>query len=160
MAFIFCINTVQAQVNKGSKDQKDIPSVINISVVKDGETTIQYMENGASHKAKLNGSKLVELFIDGKKIPETDFPKYESQIKKIVEQMEADREQAEKEMAAAEIKKEHAAERQVEVNKMKKETEKDAAQAKKEAANAERDRARAEEERKKAIKERERKENL
>lgn len=89
--------------------------------------------NGSLYKIELKNKKITELAIDGKKIPEQDFPKYETMVKKILDQVKRDREQAEKDRARADIDRQQA--------------DKDREQADKDRALAEKDRERAEKDR-------------
>jgi hypothetical protein len=60
------------------------------------EMQIDYVEDGHRYKIRFNGAKIAEMYIDDKRIPKTDFAKYESTVKKIREQIENDQQQAEK----------------------------------------------------------------
>lgn len=87
---LLCFNRVQAQ-QKNAAGNSGIPNVISISSVNAAETSIEYVENGHKHKASLNNSKIVNLYVDGKKIPASGYAPYEPMIKKIVKQLEVDR---------------------------------------------------------------------
>lgn len=155
------------QMDSLNAQEKNEPSKVinsrNYSVYSDdNETQINYSEDGHKYKIKLDGSKIMEILVDGKKIPESDFAKYELTVKKILEQMEADRAQAELDRKQAEKDREQAGKDRVQAQKDReqaegdrKRAEKDREQANKDRAQSERDRERADEDRKQADKDRE-----
>ncbi|HEX2607251.1 MAG TPA: hypothetical protein VHK91_07725 [Flavisolibacter sp.] len=133
-----------------------------------GDMYIQYTEDGHRYRIRLQDSKIVELFHDDEKVPETDFPKYEAMVKKILVQVEKDRQQAEKDRAQAELDREQASKDRLQAEKDRAQAEKDRQQAQldrehsdkdrlqaqKDREQAERDRTQAEKDRQQAVKDR------
>ncbi|WP_369330911.1 hypothetical protein [Danxiaibacter flavus] len=104
--------------------------------------------NGSLYKIELKNEKITELVIDGKKIPEQDFPKYEPMVKKILDQVKRDREQAEKDRSRAEVDRQQA-------DKDRHQADLDRAQAENDRERAEKDRELAELDMQKAARDRE-----
>ena len=104
--------------------------------------------NGSLYKIELKNEKITELTIDGKKIPEQEFSKYESMVKKILDQVKRDREMAEKDRAKAELDRQQA-------DKDRHQADIDRAQAEKDRERAEKDREMAELDMQKAERDRE-----
>lgn len=67
----------------------------------DGKSTINATEDGKKFEIEMDGDKIVSLYVDGKKISENDYPKYEDSIKKIKERIEKERAKAEEARAEA-----------------------------------------------------------
>lgn len=158
IALVLFNNATQAQV-KSESSKGDLPKTINISSINsDGsdKTEMNYTEDGRRYKVHLKGSRTVEMYIDDKKIPESDFAKYEPGIRKILEQIEEDRKQADIDRAEAEKHRQLANKQREEVNKMREEAQRDREEAEKHRVQADRDRERANDERKQADRERER----
>ena len=152
-AFLLSIQIAQGQekVQPPNREKSGLPKVISISALRGGDTDIEYTEGGRAHKARLQGSRIAELYVNDQKIPERDHASYEPTIKKILEQIEKDQRQMEK--ALTPPKAQPGTEKAVvEVNKLKKGAQKDPAQEAK-------DRALAEEERKRSARDREQKKN-
>jgi hypothetical protein len=148
------------QVNSLNAQQKNEPAKATSrssysATTEDGETQINYSEDGHRYKIKLEGSKIIEIQVDGKKVPESDFAKYEPAVKKILEQMEKDRQQAEKDREQAEKDREQAQKDRARAEEDRKQAEKDRAQANKDREQSQKDRERSEEDRKQAEKDRE-----
>jgi membrane protein involved in colicin uptake len=112
-----------------------------ISSSNNDDSFINMTEDGHSYKIRLNGTNVREMEIDGKKIPESEFNKYDALIKRILKQMEEDRKQAELDRKQAEKDREQA-------DKDRVQAELDRQQAEKDRAQAEIDRKQAEEDRK------------
>jgi uncharacterized membrane protein YqiK len=74
----------------------------------DGKTTINATEDGKKFEIDMEGSKIVSMYVDGTKIREEDFSKYESTIKKINERIEKEQVKAEAARAEAEKHREAA----------------------------------------------------
>ncbi len=129
------LNTVAHAQNK----QTEVQSVYSYN----GKTTINATEDGKKFEIEMDGQKIVQMHVDGKKIREEDFSKYESSIKKIEERIEKERARAEEARAEAAIHREEAAKHRAEAEVHRKE-----AAVAREAA--EKDRARASVQRKEA----------
>lgn len=106
-------------------------------------SVIDHSENGKRYKIRLDGSKILELEVDGKEIPESEYSKYEPMVKKIIEQAEEDRAEAEKHREEAEVHRKEA-------EKHREEAEEHRAQAQKDRVEAEQHRKQADENRKQA----------
>ncbi|RFM26989.1 cell envelope integrity protein TolA [Deminuibacter soli] len=139
--------TVQAQTT-----QKKTPGTTHITQdhnflnvesdsIGDPVQRITTYRNGTLYKIKVENEKITELAVDGKDIPAADFPKYQSLVTQILEQVKRDQEQAAKDRAQAELDRQQA--------------EKDRAQADKDRQQADKDRVRAEMDREQAVKDRE-----
>src|SRR5690349_3633444 len=92
IAMVLLANASQAQV-KNENRSADLPKSITInSINSDGSdaTEMNYTQDGQRYKVRLKGSRIVEMFIDDKRIPASDFSKYEPGIRKILEQVEED----------------------------------------------------------------------
>lgn len=158
IALVLFNNPTQAQAKNESR-KGDLPKSINInSINSDGsdKTEMNYTQDGRHYKVRLDGSKIVEMFVDDKKIAESDFPKYEPGIRKILEQVAEDRKQAAIDRAEAEKHRQQATKDREEVNKMREQAQADREQAEKYRAQAKQDRERADQEREQANRERER----
>jgi hypothetical protein len=84
--------------------KKETRSATNLrSVVTDdsGETSIDYQDDGHRHKIRMKDSKIIEMSVDGKKVPEEDFSKYDAVVKQVMLQIEKDREEAGKDRLQA-----------------------------------------------------------
>ncbi|MET0465456.1 MAG: hypothetical protein ABW007_20015 [Chitinophagaceae bacterium] len=112
--------------------QTEVQSVYSYN----GKTTINATEDGQKFEIEMEGKKIVQLHVDGKKIREEDFSKYESTIKKIEERIEKERAKAEKARAEAAIHREEAEKHRAEAEVHRKE-----ASAAREAAEKDRNRA-------------------
>ncbi|RYZ26389.1 MAG: hypothetical protein EOO10_15690 [Chitinophagaceae bacterium] len=156
-ALVLFNNTTQAQTKNESR--KDLPKSINISSINSNgsdETEMNYTQDGSRYKVRLNGSRIVEMYVDDKKLAEANFPKYEPAIKKVLAQIEEDRKQAEIARAEAEKHRQQARKERELVNKMREEAHINREEIQKHRAQAERDRVLVNEERKHADRERER----
>ena len=87
-----------------------------------GESEINFRDGGHQYHMFMNHDEVTEMYVDGKKISEQDFSKYDSVIKKVKEQIRKDKEQAEEDRKQA-IKDQEQAE------KDREESEKDREQA-------------------------------
>jgi hypothetical protein len=139
--FVFAfvaINTFITVPSIAQKTEKN--SGTRISSSNNDDSQINMTEDGHSYKIRLNGTRVLEMEVDGKKIAESDFNKYDALIKKILKQMEEDRKQAELDRKQAEKDREQA--------------DKDRAQAELDRKQAEKDRMQADEDRKQAVRDR------
>jgi hypothetical protein len=132
-----------------------------ISSSGDDESFINMTEDGHSYKIRLKRNTVIEMEVDGKKIPESDFNKYDALVKRILKQMEEDRKQAELDRKQAEKDREQAGKDRAQAELDRKQAEKDREtasedrkQAEKDRAQADKDRLRSEEDRKQAEKDR------
>ena len=106
-----------------------------------GETNIEYVTDGHRHKIRLDGKKIVELYVDDKKVAEEDYAKYDSIVNKILVQIEKDRVQAEADRHQAMLDREQA-------EKDRKQADEDRKQAESDRKQADEDRKQADEDRK------------
>jgi len=106
-----------------------------------GETNIEYVTDGHRHKIRLDGKKIVELYVDDKKVAEEDYAKYDSIVNKILVQIEKDRVQAEADRHQAMLDREQA-------EKDRKQADEDRKQAASDRKQADEDRKQADEDRK------------
>ncbi|RYY54899.1 MAG: hypothetical protein EOO09_12710 [Chitinophagaceae bacterium] len=121
---------------------------------RDGETVIHTTEDNQDLRIRMKNEKILELVVDGNTIPESDYPKYEARIKKILEQLEKDRAQAEKDRAQAAKDRAQAEIDRKQAEKDRAGAEKDREQAMRDRQTAEKDRANAERDRDQADKDR------
>jgi len=128
--FVFAFVVMCTLITVPSIAQKpENNSGTRISSSNNNESFINMTEDGHSYKIRLNGTTVTEMEIDGKKIPESEFSKYDALIKKILKQVEEDRKQAaldrkqaEKDRAQAELDRKQA-------EKDREQADKDRAQA-------------------------------
>lgn len=121
-----------------------------------GETLINYTEEGHRYKIKLSSSKIIEMFVDDKKVAEEDYAKYDSLVKKLLAQIEKDRKQAEEDRKQAEKDRERADQDRKQADKDREQAEKDRQQADEDRERAEQNRAQAGKDREQAEKDRKR----
>ncbi|PZR24033.1 MAG: hypothetical protein DI535_22820 [Citrobacter freundii] len=125
------------------------------------ESIVNHIENGHRYTIRLEKKKIVQLIIDGKEVPPAEYSKYDSMVKKILEQVEKDRAQAEKDRAQAEKDRERAEidrlqadKDRIQAEKDRELAERDREEAVKHREQAEKDRARSEVDRERAAKDR------
>jgi chromosome segregation ATPase len=121
-----------------------------------GETLINFTEDEHHYKIRLSGSKVIEMFVDDKKVAEEDYAKYDSLVKKILLQIEKDRKQAEEDRKQAEKDREQADKDREQANADRTQAEKDRERADQDRKQAGKDREQAEKNRQQADKDRER----
>ena len=144
-----CMTSLSAQKKpaghpaKASSDRHAYLSVENDSSATPPVENIVYSD-GNHYRIKMRNDKLVELFVDDQKIPEADFRKYDSIIKKIREQIKKDLEQAE-------IDRQQAGKDRQEAELDRKQADEDRKQADEDRKQAEEDRERSDEDRKQSI---------
>lgn len=156
VALIVMACTTQAQV-KTEDNKTALPASINISAVNTNEgdeMELNYKQDGHRYKVRLNGSRIMELQVDGKKIPEVDHHTYEPGIRKILDQVEKDRKQADLDRAEMEKHRQQATKDREQVNQMREQVQKEREETAMHRAQADKDRERANEERKQADRER------
>ncbi len=136
--------TKTTQLNSNDKSFLTIESDPNDDAVEHITTN----RNGSLYKIELKNEKITDLTIDGKKIPEQEYSKYEPMVKKILDQVKRDREQADKDRARAEVDRQQA-------DKDRHQADLDRAQADKDRERAEKDREQAELDMQKAARDRE-----
>jgi hypothetical protein len=179
---ILSVPAVQAQEkrpvrSKTTRAQGDSESSTRLSIERDrnnnGVQQINYQKDGDDYKIWLLNDKIVDLYINNKKIEEADYPKYQSMIDKLLEQMKEDRARAEKDRERAQEDRRRAegdrreAERHREqaerdrrrANEHRERAEDDRRHAMKAHEQAERNRERAERDRERANRDRERAEH-
>jgi len=162
VAISFHAGSVNAQQNRASTESRSYMTDDS------GESLLNFSEDGHRYKIRLEGSKIVEMYVDGKKVAEEDYVKYDTMIKKILVQIEKDRKQAEEDRAQAEkdraraekdrqqanIDREQAVKDRERAELDRKQAEKDRAQAEIHRSQADNDRKRAEQDRLQAEKDR------
>lgn len=156
VALVLGNHATQAQ-QKNESGRKEIRSSLNVTSTRSdgsGETHIDYVEDGHRYKIRLDGSKIVEMYVDGKKVPEADYAKYEPKVKVILEQIEKDRKQAEMDRAQAEKDRQQAAKDREQADKEREQARRDREQAERDRGQAQRDRQQAERDRSQAQKDR------
>ncbi|MEP7374668.1 MAG: hypothetical protein ABI675_14835 [Chitinophagaceae bacterium] len=152
IALVFQTGTMNAQ-QKNEKQKKDGGTLLNVMTDMSsgsGETLINYTEDGYRYKIKLNGSKIIEMFVDDKKVAEEDYVKYDSMVKKILVQVEKDRKQAEEDRKQAEKDRQQADKDREQANEDRKQAEKDRERAEQDRKQADNDREQAEKDRQQA----------
>ena len=150
--------TMNAQ-QKNEKQRSDRGTSLNVTTgmsAGSGETLINYTEDGHHYNIKLSGSKIIEMFVDDKKVAEEDYSKYDSLVKKLLAQIEKDRKQAEEDRKQAEKDRQRADKDREQANKDRKQAEKDREHADHDRKQADEDRRQAEKNRQQADKDRER----
>ncbi len=113
----------------------------------DPNKQITLYKNNEVYKIKVTNEKIVEMYIDDKKVPESDFPKHASMVKEILEQVKRDEEQAARDREQAERDRRQA-------DRDRQRAELDRTQAEKDRQQADRDRERADQDRVQANKHR------
>jgi hypothetical protein len=110
LALVMHFNPAFAQQKNESRKTETRSSVNLRSVTtgESGETLIDYQDDVHRHKIRMKESKIVEMYVDGKKVPEQDFSKYDAVVKKILLQVEKDREQADKDRIQADKDRQQA----------------------------------------------------
>jgi len=151
-------SNVNAQ-QKNEKQKNDGGTSLNVMTDMpdgSGETLINYTEDGHRYKIKLSGSKVIEMFVDDKKVAEEDYAKYDSLVKKILVQIEKDRKQAEEDRKQAEKDRQQADKDREQANEDRKQAGKDRERADQDRKQAEKDREQAEKNRQQADQDQER----
>ncbi|ASZ13842.1 hypothetical protein KTO58_04915 [Chitinophaga pendula] len=144
MTTAYAVTTTQAQTSATVTSYNSDNNVEQINTFLDGK----------SYRMRLERDKLVELYIDNQQIPATEWPKYDSVIRKLQEQLKKDRAQAEKDRAQAELDRQQAGRDRIQAEKDRARAEQDRQQADKDRIQAEKDRAQAERHRIQADKDR------
>jgi phage-related minor tail protein len=121
----------------------------------DPNKSITMYKNGDVYKIKVTNEKITEMYIDDKKVPESDFPKYATMVKEILEQVKRDEEQAARDREQAERDRKQADKDRQQAERDRQRAELDRAQAEKDRQQADRDRERAVQDRAQADKNRE-----
>jgi colicin import membrane protein len=146
-----CVFSFTAQAQTGSQ-KNELSGVTQMNIISDSETDgvkmISMQKDGQSYKIVLVNGKIDQLLIDGKKVPESEFSRYNSLVSSILEQIKRDQEQAEKDRARAEIDRKQA-------EKDRERAEQDRLQAQKDRDRAEQDRLQSQKDRERAEKDRE-----
>jgi chromosome segregation ATPase len=146
--FVFAFVVMCTLITVPSIAQKpEKNSGTRISSSNNDDSFINMTEDGHSYKIRLNGTTVREMEIDGKKIPESEFNKYDALIKKILKQMEEDRKQAESDRKQAEKDREQADKDRAQAELDRKQAEKDRVQADEDRKQAELDRVQADKDR-------------
>jgi len=158
VALVLQVTPIQAQQKNENKaeDVRTSPEIRSVKTTISGETQINYRENDHWYKIKMSGSKILEIYIDDKKVAEEDYSKYDATIKKILAQIEKDREQAEKDRQQAQLDREQARKDRQQATEDRRQAEKNREQADKDREQAERDREQARKDREQANSSRER----
>lgn len=146
---------------------------LNVQSDSTGDPTklITLHKSNEVYKIKVTNEKIVEMYIDDKKVPESDFAKHASMVKEILEQVkrdeeqaardreqaerdrrqaDKDRQQAEKDRQQADRDRERADQDRVQANQHREQAERDRAQSQRDREQADKDRAQAERDRQRA----------
>ncbi len=129
-------------------------SVENDTTVIPGQQIINYRDR-QEYRIKMIDDKVIELIVDDKKIPATDFYKYDSVIKKIRKQIKKDQEMAELDMQQAVKDREQAEEDEVQARRDSEQAEEDRKMAEEEIKRSRMDQDQEEEDRRQADEDRE-----
>jgi chromosome segregation ATPase len=170
LALVMQITPLLAQQSSGNQKkaiQNTIPrkketrssvDIRNVTTDESGETSIDYLDDDHRYKIKMKESKIVGMNIDGKKIPEEDFSKYDATVNKILLQLKKDREQADQDRIQADKDRQQAdrdldqADRdRDQANRGRDQADKDRELAGKQREHAEEDRQRADGDRQKTM---------
>jgi hypothetical protein len=111
---------------------------------------IKFTESGHSYNIRLKNDKIVEMYIDGKEIPATDYSKYDGLVAQILKKIEENRKEAEEHRAQAKIHREEAEKHREESEMHRKQAEKEREQAQEQRKQAEAERKNSEVHRKQA----------
>ena len=114
----------------------------------DPNKRITLHRNGEVYKIRVANEKITEMYIDDKKVPEGDFPKYASLVNEVLAQIKRDEEQAARDREQAERDRKQA-------DKDREQAERDRQQADNDRKQADRDRERADHDRTQADRHRE-----
>ena len=117
-------------------------------------TSITTDWKGSRYELELVSDKITELTVDGKKIPEAEWSRYDAAIKDIMAQLKKDREQAAKDRIQAEKDRAQAVKDREQAEKDRAQADLDRQQAAKDRIQAEKDRAQAAQDRIQAEKDR------
>lgn len=152
-AAVVAVSTTLISVSSQAQKTTTV-SESRISSSVNDESFINMTEDGHSYKMRLKGNTVIEMEVDGKKIPESDFNKYDALVKKILKQMEEDRKQAELDRKQAEKDRVQADKDREQAELDRKQAEKDREQSNEDRKQAEKDRAQADNDRKQSEKDR------
>jgi len=106
------------------------------NIVTDGNI-VNYKEGDHNYSFIIKGDKITDLYVDNKKIPDSDYPKYKSAINTILLQIKKDKEQAQLDMMQANQYQKQAKLDMEEAQLSKQKAEQDMQQAKIEKQKAE-----------------------
>lgn len=158
LAMAFAVTAAQAQTNPVPRTSTNRISNFRMNVESDSagdpNKHITLYRNGDVYRIKLVKEKITEMYIDDKKVPEEDFPKYSSLVKEILEQLKRDEEQAARDREQAERDREQADRDRLQAEKDRQQAERDRLQAEKDREQAEHDRQQADRDRIQAEKDR------
>lgn len=153
-AVLFCAAfTVTTAMSQEKKPDRDAIESINVTTDHSngpGESTINYKEDGHQFRIRIKNEKILEMFVDDRRVDEADYPKYEASVKKILERIEADRAEAQKHREQAEKHRAQADVYRAEAEKHRAQAEIVREQARHDRERADKDREHAEEARKNA----------
>jgi hypothetical protein len=115
------------------------------------QTIVSYCHGRDKYDFTLAADKIIELYVNNRKIPADSFYVYNSLIDGLKEQIKRDRAQAIEDRKQAELDRQQAVRDQVQAEEDRKQAERDRQQAELDRQQAVRDQAQAEEDRKQAI---------
>lgn len=140
------LSSSQAQTKEQTAKKNAAKSEVSIknesNVISTGNI-VNYKEDGHTYSFNIKEDKITDLYIDGKRIPEKDYPKYKSTISRILEQIKKDKEKAQLDMMKAQQDQKQAKVDMEEAQLAKQKAEQDMIQAKVEKQQAEQDKQRA-----------------
>lgn len=157
LAILFSTTVANAQVKTRTRTESNNNDYSLVNVETDSASAtdrITMHKDGQVYKIKVVNDKITEIIIDGKLIPEADFPKYEPTIIKLREQLKKDQEQAVRDRAQAELDRQRADKDREQAERDRAQADRDRIQAEKDRKQADKDRAQAELDRKQADKDR------
>lgn len=158
LAMAFSVIAAQAQTKPTTRSSTTRESNTWMNVESDSagdpNKRITFYRNGDVYKIKLVNEKITEMYIDDKKVPEEDFPKYSSLVKEILAQVKRDQEQAERDRQQAERDREQAERDRLQAEKDRQQADKDREQAERDRLQAEKDRQQVDRDRVQADKDR------
>jgi hypothetical protein len=146
LAATLILTSSQAQKKEQTAEKNPTKSEVTIktdgSAITDGNI-VDYKDGDHTYSFRITGDKINDLYVDGKKIPDSEYPKYKSAINKILLQIKKDKEQAQLDMMKAQQDQKQAKMDMEEAQLSKQKAEQDMLMAKMEKQNVEQDRLRA-----------------
>ncbi len=162
IALVAFIATANAQIGKQNHYISSSHSYGNNYMYVDDDssvnpvlTTVAYRDGHDSYDIKLADDKLVELYVNNRKIPADSFYVYNGMITKLKEQIKKDRIQAIEDRKQAEFDRTQAGKDREQAGEDQKQAERDRLQAEEDRKQAELDRLEAVKDQQQAVKDRE-----
>jgi hypothetical protein len=145
LAFIAFTLTIRAQKTGRTDNSYRFMQIKNDSSYNPVRTFVIYRDESL-YNITMEGNKVLELSIDGRKLPADSFRVYDPLIRKISEQIKRDREQAVRDQEQAVRDREQAVRDRAQAVKDQEQAQRDKLQAERDVEQAQRDKIQAEQE--------------